>query len=334
MITIIVPFYKVEKYADECIASVVNQTYKDIEIILVDDGSPDKCPQIIDDWAAKDSRIRVVHQENAGLSAARNAGLDIMRGEYVAFVDSDDVLKPDYAEELLKALVENNADIAVSRYAEIHEDGSFIRESRGIEQYRLDSEGELLYAFESKRVDGMLLKVVWNKLYRASLFKDMRFPTGRLHEDIYVLPQFYRRGLKVIYTDKVLYCYRHRKGSITRNYTIRNVECIAEAMSKILQIYYDDKLYNTLLMGFIHVYPYAKRLHAESDKVYYIELDGKQYELNKRNIQRGVRICFRKLSKNNRVSFGRKLKCFVAAINIDLYNLVSHGDTSVRLFLM
>ena len=100
LVSVIVPIYKVEDYLDECVKSIVDQTYKNIEIILVDDGSPDHCPQKCDEWAKNDLRIRVVHKQNGGLSSARNAGLDVAKGEYIAFVDSDDFITPDYVEEM------------------------------------------------------------------------------------------------------------------------------------------------------------------------------------------------------------------------------------------
>ena len=109
LISVIIPIYNVEAYLDECIASVIAQTYSNLEIILVDDGSPDNCPQMCDEWAAKDSRIRVIHKENGGLSDARNAGIDIATGEYIAFVDSDDWIVPEMYEKMLAALKTENA---------------------------------------------------------------------------------------------------------------------------------------------------------------------------------------------------------------------------------
>ena len=112
LISIIIPIYKVEEYLDECISSVINQTYTKLEIILVDDGSPDSCPKMCDDWAKKDSRIRVIHKTNGGLSDARNAGIEVATGEYIAFVDSDDYIKPDMIAKLYAALCKEEADIS------------------------------------------------------------------------------------------------------------------------------------------------------------------------------------------------------------------------------
>ena len=111
-ISVIVPIYKVEQYLNRCVESIVNQTYKNLEIILVDDGSPDLCPKICDEWAEKDSRIVVIHKENSGLSDARNAGLKVATGGYVAFVDSDDIINPFYVEYLYKAICDNDAQIS------------------------------------------------------------------------------------------------------------------------------------------------------------------------------------------------------------------------------
>ena len=112
LISVIIPIYKVEEYLAECIASVVCQTYTNTEIILVDDGSPDNCPQMCDEWACKDSRIKVIHKANGGISDARNAGIDAATGEYIAFVDSDDYIKPDMLKKLHSAICKENADIA------------------------------------------------------------------------------------------------------------------------------------------------------------------------------------------------------------------------------
>lgn len=114
MISIIIPIYKVEQYLDECVTSIINQTYKDLEIILVDDGSPDKCPRMCDEWAKKDARIKVVHKKNGGLSSARNAGLKVAKGEYIGFVDSDDYVDETMYEDLMRVMNQNENTMVVS----------------------------------------------------------------------------------------------------------------------------------------------------------------------------------------------------------------------------
>jgi len=127
-ISVIIPVYKVERYLDACVASVVGQTYPDLEIILVDDGSPDNCPALCDAWAAKDTRIRVIHRSNGGLSAARNSGLDICTGEYIAFVDSDDRLEPDVLEQAMVARKQTGTDLVLFNYQCVDEENHLLRE--------------------------------------------------------------------------------------------------------------------------------------------------------------------------------------------------------------
>lgn len=129
IISIIVPVYKVENYLQKCIDSILAQTFRDFELILVDDGSPDRCPELCDAAAEKDSRIRVIHQKNGGLSAARNAGLDAARGGWIAFVDSDDAIEPEMYEALHDSAVKENADVAVCNFQLLDETGKNLQTS-------------------------------------------------------------------------------------------------------------------------------------------------------------------------------------------------------------
>ena len=182
LISVIVPVYNVEKYLDRCIDSIVNQTYRNLEIILVDDGSPDNCPKMCDDWAKKDGRIKVIHKENGGLSSARNAGLDICIGEYIHFVDSDDWLELSCIELLLDACVQNGALLSVcGRYIIVHE-------KRNIDKNF--SENQIMST--SNFVSNMLVgkncdSSPCGKLYHKSLWVGIRFPHGRIYEDIAIL---------------------------------------------------------------------------------------------------------------------------------------------------
>ena len=125
LISVIIPVYKVEEYLENCIQSVIKQTVSDLEIILVDDGSPDQCPEICDLWADKDSRIKVIHKENGGLSDARNAGMKVATGEYVSFIDSDDYISLDFYETLLETIVDNDSDIVECGVVKFYEDNNF-----------------------------------------------------------------------------------------------------------------------------------------------------------------------------------------------------------------
>jgi glycosyltransferase involved in cell wall biosynthesis len=212
MISVIVPVYRVEKYIRLCVESILGQTYPDFELILVDDGSPDSCGAICDEYAAKDTRVRVIHKENGGLSDARNAGLDIARGEYITFVDSDDYIAPNMLELLLNKLERYGADISVCGYRMVFEDSS--------ETDELPEEDKDFCMTGPEALKPLLegaphMPVAsWGKLYRAELFADIRFPVGRLHEDTFTTYRLVYKCGKVVCSGLRLYFYLQRVDSI------------------------------------------------------------------------------------------------------------------------
>lgn len=214
-ISVIVPVYKVEDCLEFCVDSILNQTFADFELILVDDGSPDNCGAMCDEYAAKDSRVRVVHRENGGLSAARNSGMDIMRGEYIAFIDSDDAVMEDYLEVLFSACKETDADIAVCRFEEF-EDGNIpdLQSTADVDVQNtiLCGKDACLEVYKGSRYVSINACC---KLFKASIIEDMRFPEGKLHEDQAFTPIAYFKAQKVASVDKTMYLYRVRAASIT-----------------------------------------------------------------------------------------------------------------------
>ena len=210
-ISIIVPVYKVEGLLDRCVASVTAQTYHDWELILVDDGSPDGCGKICDGWAARDSRIRVIHQPNGGLSAARNAGIELAGGKWLAFLDSDDWWAETFLEEMSEALRQAEADMAICGWVSEFEDGSPSQERLPEKGVRTSYEAlEILSGTE-----GVLFVTAWNRLIRRSLWKELRFPPGKLHEDEYTAHLVLDRMPRIAVLDRPLVHYWQRKGSIT-----------------------------------------------------------------------------------------------------------------------
>ena len=215
MISIIIPIYKVEPYLRRCLDSVLAQTYTDLQIILVDDGSPDGCGAICDEYAAKDSRIEVIHQENRGLSGARNAGLALAKGEYIAFLDSDDYVDETMYEKLLQVLLENDADIAECGYRWVKPDVTYDRENTGkVDIYTNLEALEMLY-FGDQMFGGISI-VVWNKLYRAELFDDLCFAQGLNNEDVDFTPRALYKARRIAKLNENLYdgyfnCYRLRR---------------------------------------------------------------------------------------------------------------------------
>ena len=221
MISIIVPVYKVEPYLRQCVDSILNQTYRDIEVLLIDDGSPDRCGEICDEYTEKDDRIRVFHTENRGLSAARNLGLHKAKGEYIGFVDSDDWIEPDMYEMLLKRIEETGADVSVC---------SFYVEDAGTRKSS-DYSRAIYLGKESLRalVDGRLSNYVWNKLYRNTIFQTIIFPYRKNHEDIASMHLILNQANSVAVLDATKYHYRIRNESITKTYTASNLVAYAEA---------------------------------------------------------------------------------------------------------
>lgn len=206
LISVIIPVYKVENYLDECVASVASQTHKNLEIILVDDGSPDNCPQMCDSWAQKDSRIKVIHKKNGGLSDARNAGLGIASGDYVAFVDSDDCIEPDMLEKLLSALLRTDSDIAACGIRNFGAD----KGTWGCQDFV--GTPEQIY---TKLYNETAYPVAaWNKLYRRSCWETLRFPVGKICEDTFTTYQLIHNAKRIVMIPEALYCYRIRPESI------------------------------------------------------------------------------------------------------------------------
>lgn len=224
LITVIVPVYKVEAYLERAILSIVNQTYENLQIILVDDGSPDGCGSICDAYGKKDSRIQVIHKENGGLSDARNAGLEAAKGEYIAFLDSDDFIAPFFLEVLMEALLSTESDVAMCPYKTVtrQEEGDFSKPPRTLqwkEAYydTYDRKGLLLNMYDMNHPDATYFIVAWNKLYKASLWNGIRFPKGKIHEDEATTYKIYDKAKKGVYVKWPMYGYFSAPSSITRD---------------------------------------------------------------------------------------------------------------------
>ena len=216
LISVIVPVYNVEKYIHRCVDSIINQTYTNLEIILVDDGSPDRCSEICDEYANKDSRIKVIHQKNSGLSAARNAGLDICTGDYIAFVDSDDYLDIDYFQVLESK--RDNVDFIGCGFKRIKQNGTKDFVFMTNEDVCVSGK-ELLY----KYYDDVLYNIginpitVWGKLYKKEIWNRMRFLEGIIFEDMYLMPQILLSAPNIKFISYDGYNYREVDTSITND---------------------------------------------------------------------------------------------------------------------
>lgn len=223
LISVIVPIYNVEKYLARCVDSIVNQTYKNLEIILVDDGSPDRCPQMCDDYAKKDSRIKVVHKNNGGLSDARNAGMVVATGEYISFIDSDDYVSDDFFECLLDVMNKENSDIAECSVVKFYEDNRFDEFSDDLSVKTYDTQD----AMSALIAENPFHQHVWNKLYKTELVKDIPYAVGKLNEDEFWTYRVFGRANKVARINKTMYYYFQRSSSIMGvGYNIRRLDAL------------------------------------------------------------------------------------------------------------
>lgn len=219
LISVIVPVYKVEPYLHRCVDSILAQTFTDFELILVDDGSPDNCPAICDEYAAKDSRIHVIHQKNGGLSAARNTGVDAASGAYLFFMDSDDVIHPDTLRILYECIEKTGAEISVGEFTRFSEENS-ITFLPWDENYTVLTNLEALDSFFDGRESLHSLVSVCCKLIRRDLFDGIRFPVGRLFEDEFTTYKLYYHAAKTVFCGDTLYYYFVNDNGITRNLTM------------------------------------------------------------------------------------------------------------------
>lgn len=214
-VSIVVPVYRVESYLEQCVDSLRSQTLRNIEILLVDDGSPDWCGAICDAYAERDPRIRVIHQENAGLSAARNAGIEAASGEYIMFVDSDDWAEPDYCRIPYEIAKTHGADLVIFQYYVVKRNRRTQADCRNLPEGIVTEEMGLYRSWLR-----YWMEPAWNKLFHRKLFRDLRFPEGRCHEDTGIVHRLIHAADRIWYDRTFLYNYRFgRKGSITTDRT-------------------------------------------------------------------------------------------------------------------
>ncbi len=212
LISVIVPVYKVEAYLDKCISSITEQTYRNLEILLVDDGSPDGSSAICDVWAARDARVKVLHKENGGGGQARNAALEIAQGGLIAFVDSDDYIAPDMF-SYLYGLLEDGADIAECGFTVTEDDSArFPQETPAVTTWNpRDAMAEHIR-------DTIFRQLIWNKLYRREVIGEIRFPVGTKIDDEFFTYRVLSRAKRLVHSDRVCYAYRQQPGSVMHEY--------------------------------------------------------------------------------------------------------------------
>lgn len=229
LISVIVPVYQVENYLNQCIESIIDQTYTNLEIILIDDGSKDNCPQICDEWSIKDKRITVIHKKNGGLSDARNVGLDIAKGKYIAFIDSDDWVDSRYIELLYSSLINSEADISACSIQKVYDADS-------VDPYNLNPQLQLATPKEAIKdilYDRRFKTVAWNKLYSEEILAGERFLVGKIHEDEFFSYKVFDKTKKLVFIDAPLYKYRQRSGSIMSSPSLKHLDSLDAYLNRI-----------------------------------------------------------------------------------------------------
>lgn len=211
LISVVVPIYNVEKYLKKCIDSIVYQTYRNLEIILCDDGSTDSCSQICDKYAEMDSRVKVIHKKNGGLSDARNVGIESSTGKYILFIDSDDFIDENMIFYLYDALIKNQADMACCQRQEVDENGRKLKSNKEYNTFIVNENEECMRELlKNPQMD----TVAWGKLYIRSMFKDVRYPVGKHHEDVFTTYKLIAQCQKIFVGEEKYYYYRIRTDSI------------------------------------------------------------------------------------------------------------------------
>ena len=214
LVSVIVPIYNIEKYIAPCVETIINQSYKNLEIFLVDDGSKDNSPKICDEYAKKDKRIKVIHKKNGGLSDARNAAIDKAKGEYIFLLDGDDTVHEGIIEALYRSIKKHKADIATSSFLQFRDGTSPRAIDMSQENVKcLDAEG----ALENMLYQEDCTNTAWGKLYKKELFDGIRYPKGEIYEDLATTYKLFAKAKRIVIDSRKMYNYRQRYGSIVNN---------------------------------------------------------------------------------------------------------------------
>lgn len=308
-ISIIVPIYNVERYLNQCVKSIINQTYKNLEIILVDDGSPDNSGKLCDEYKEKDERIIVIHKKNGGLSDARNAGIEVATGKYIGFVDSDDYIEKDMYELLYNNMLREKAEISCCN--------RFLVYSNKTEIY-----GEKKYykVMNSQEAIKLACKIgyigisAYTKLYKRELFENIRYPKGKISEDMYTTYKLFDKANKIVYDSTPKYYYRQRKGSITNSKKINTnaIEATKEMIEFVKNKY--PEIENDAIKYYLYtaIGVYDNIIKTKSN-------DEKLLQLKKKILQ-DVKRYFEIVNKDKEIKLDRKIQLILIEKNHILYD--------------
>lgn len=241
LISVVVPIYNVENFLEKCVDSILSQTYSNLEIILINDGSQDNCLKICRNYELKDSRIIVIDKKNGGLSSARNAGIDKATGKYIMFIDSDDYIEKNMVEKLYNNISLNDADISICNFFFTYKNEN--KRNKAILNTTIDDESKFSYLYGKYSLQTI---ISWNKLYKKELFNEIRYPDGLIHEDQYIICDLLDKSKKINYmTDEFLYYYVQRDNSIMSTFNINRFDVI-KGLNRRIE-FFESKKYNMLI---------------------------------------------------------------------------------------
>lgn len=310
-ISIIVPVYNVEDYIEKCIKSILNQVFTEFELILVDDGSTDNSGNICDKYAEKDNRIIVIHKENGGISSARNIGLNIAKGEYIAFVDSDDYINKNMYHTLYNLIIKTQSDIAMCNYKTISKDEEVnLNEDQIINSHDIKCINNIQYLNNLYGKDKVKYIVMWNKLYKNEIFRKLRFKDSRIEEDEFIIHHVLYLSDKIVYIDKNYYYYMQRNNSIVGSkYNLKRLDKIY-ALEDRIEFFKEKKLvdlYNKAVKDYIDVFFWN---YYEMKK----EINGYKKEI--KNIMKSYNKVLKDMLFNPFISLKHKLFLILFKINL------------------
>lgn len=293
LVSVIVPVYKVEKYLNKCITRIVNQTYTNLQIILVDDGSPDGCPQICDQWAKKDARIEVIHKKNGGLSDARNFGLKAAKGEYICFVDSDDYISINMIERMHSAMLEHQADMVICQFVSVTLDG-FSSRKKPIHETQILTPEECVQLLLK---DFWITNHVWRRMYKKELLPKNFFPVSMNYEDVYVMADLTMKCKKIVSLSEAYYYYLNNNSGIMGTVTKKNTKDYEQAFEHSFAaiLAQHPEMRKEVEIKRRKVKNYAFRLYLKSNQNLYkvLHLFG--------NVNRRIKIISVKILKSNKI---------------------------------
>ena len=320
LLSVIVPCYNVEKYVDKCISSIVGQTYSNLEVILIDDGSTDNTGNICDSWQKRDQRIRVIHKQNEGLPYARKTGIEQTTADYVTFVDADDWIDKNMYSDMMAALLTTNSDVAQCELCFVYEDGRIMQ--------RIEQHTGSIQTFE--RIESVIMLLedeMWRvsfctKIYKKSLFEHITFPKGRTWGEDYVNLELFHQISQSVFIDSAYYFYFQRNDSMTKQGNLRKE---FKNISDKSDAYHDRYVFVERYPEYHSALPYVTNMTiGVIQKLLHIMVEYPQYFTNEQFDVKSEQLCSIQFTKNDKIQIGVKIDMFLLRANPKLYKVIRH----------